>query len=59
MKTSQPKLNRSSLAWLRAVMNVQPMTAEAHAALRRQQTVTRRTLEDLREKREANMDPWR
>lgn len=58
MKTPQPKQKRQSEEWLRAAMRSPPMTIEAHAALLRQKTVVRRAIEDLHEKRDADLDRW-
>jgi Cft2 family RNA processing exonuclease len=58
MKTPQPKTDRRSVAWLRAVTSSPPTTVKVHAEMCRRKTITRRILEDIREQREIDMDRW-
>jgi hypothetical protein len=58
MKTPQPKHPNQSTTWLRAVTSTPPTTVRAHAEQQRRKTITRRVIEDMREKREADLDRW-
>lgn len=45
-------------ATLRAIMTAPPMSATAHAAIARQRTAARRSVEDARERREMAASDW-
>lgn len=45
-------------ATLREIMTAPPMSATAHAAIERQRTAARRSVEDARDRRELAAEDW-
>jgi hypothetical protein len=51
--------NYSNTAQLKELMTVPPMSAAQHAEIMRKRNEQRRKIEDAREQRQAELDPYR